>query len=214
MTCELCHQHEATVHIQEISGGKKVSHHLCAGCAQAKGLVPTGENTLSLASALLKMVKADLAEAGGDTDTSSGITDLDALVCPGCGLSGADFRQHGRLGCARCYDTFKPVLDPLLPTLHRGLTHVGKAGSGTAQPSLPLMPPPVAADTPPAAPVVAPPAAPPTPPAPPSPAEVMAGLEEELRCAVVVENYERAAQIRDQIRALRAPPDVPATPAT
>jgi len=39
----------------------------------------------------------------------------------------------------------------------------------------------------------------------------MAGLEEELRCAVVVENYERAAQIRDQIRTLRAPPDVPAT---
>lgn len=203
MTCEQCHHHAATVHIQEIAGGTKVSHHFCAGCAQAKGLVPGHGNTLSLASALLNMVKANLSGADladGTAELSESVPGLDALTCAACGLRGAEFRKLGRLGCARCYDTFAPALAPLLATLHRGSRHAGKVPAGAAAP---LPPPPPAAAPVPQAPV------PPPPPPPPSPSELMAALEEDLRCAVIAENYERAAHLRDQLRALRAPPAAP-----
>jgi len=200
MTCEHCHHNAATVHIQEISDGTKVSHHFCADCAQAKGLVPNHGNPLSLATALLKMVKADLSGANSTDDpaeNSEPAPELDALTCAACGLRGTEFRKLGRLGCARCYDTFAPALTPLLATLHRGPCHAGKIPAGAAA-ATPVAPPV------PQAPVAPPP--PPPPPLPPSPAELRVTLEEDLRSAVIAENYERAAHLRDQLRALRTPP--------
>lgn len=202
MTCEHCHHNAATVHIQEITDGAKISHHFCTDCAQAKGLVPNHGNTLSLATALLKMVKADLSGAD-PTDDAAKVQDatpeLDALTCATCGLRGTEFRKLGRLGCARCYDTFAPALTPLLATLHRGPCHAGKIPAGaTATPVTPPVPQAHIAPPPPH-----------PPPLPPSPAELMVTLEEDLRSAVIAENYERAARLRDQLHALRAPSAAP-----
>ncbi len=51
-------------------------------------------------------------------------------ACPGCGLTPADFKEHGRLGCSKCYETFDSNLAPVINKLHRGSCHLGKAPKG------------------------------------------------------------------------------------
>ncbi|MCX5703514.1 MAG: UvrB/UvrC motif-containing protein, partial [Candidatus Omnitrophica bacterium] len=51
----------------------------------------------------------------------------DAVKCASCGLSYADFKKVGRLGCADCYNTFKKYLAPLLKRIHGSSQHFGKS---------------------------------------------------------------------------------------
>ena len=43
-----------------------------------------------------------------------------------CGLTAADFKKTGRLGCGACWATFERGLTTLLKDIHRGTAHVGK----------------------------------------------------------------------------------------
>jgi protein arginine kinase activator len=47
-------------------------------------------------------------------------------TCPGCGLTIADFKRTGRLGCSRCWSAFDGSLRGLLRKLHGGTQHAGK----------------------------------------------------------------------------------------
>ena len=47
-------------------------------------------------------------------------------VCPCCGFTQADFAKTGKLGCARCYETFEYPLSTILPHMHPALIHRGK----------------------------------------------------------------------------------------
>ena len=49
------------------------------------------------------------------------------LKCPSCGLSYDDFKQKGRLGCGKCYETFRRLLLPLIKKIHSATRHTGKA---------------------------------------------------------------------------------------
>ena len=44
-------------------------------------------------------------------------------VCAGCGLSFAQFRQTGRVGCADCYRSFENELSPLIERAQNGGNH-------------------------------------------------------------------------------------------
>lgn len=46
--------------------------------------------------------------------------------CKHCGLSYEDFRKIGRLGCSECYEAFAKYLGPLLKRIHGASQHVGK----------------------------------------------------------------------------------------
>ena len=50
----------------------------------------------------------------------------DKKTCPICGISFADFRKGGRLGCAYDYVAFEDDLEPLLVNIHGALAHTGK----------------------------------------------------------------------------------------
>jgi len=49
------------------------------------------------------------------------------VKCANCGLTYADFKKIGRLGCSECYDTFKKYLGPLLKKIHGSILHFGKS---------------------------------------------------------------------------------------
>lgn len=54
------------------------------------------------------------------------------VVCTGCNLSLADIRQLGRLGCPKCYESFREYLEPVLQRSHEGgLQHIGKKPKNT-----------------------------------------------------------------------------------
>lgn len=110
--CSLCGK-PATVHLTQIINNKVHKVDLCEECAQAKGV--TDPNGFSLADLL---VKPELE--GGEGAAEGG------LVCPKCGFTQQDFKKVGRFGCPACYEAFRPLLTPLLPSMHKGSVHSGK----------------------------------------------------------------------------------------
>lgn len=99
-------------------------------------------------------------------------TGLGQLECDSCGATLKDFRDVGRLGCAQCYTTFARPLRELLRRVHGSTQHLGKR----------YVEPGAAATT--------------------DPDALMRELRAQLERAVESENFERAAQVRDQLRAL------------
>jgi len=111
LKCDLCGK-PATVHLTQIVNNQIHKLDLCEECAKAKGV--TDPSGFSLADLLVK-------SAGSAPEQSS-----TQLVCEHCGFTQADFRKYGRLGCPACYERFKPILDPALANMHKGVTHLGK----------------------------------------------------------------------------------------
>lgn len=96
-------------------------------------------------------------------------------TCDACQITWAEFRQTGLFGCEKDYDVFDKDLTPLLQRAHEGAGHhVGKtpARAGSA----------------------------PTAAKPRKKAVDVNKLRKELDRAVELEDYERAAKLRDQIR--------------
>lgn len=155
--CDRC-ENEATVHEVVIRNGEKAEKHLCESCAREGG-VALGA-TAPITDLITKFV---ISQAKGEKPaTKSG-------ACAECGLTFAEFRQHGLLGCPECYTAFEPQLSSMIERAHEGATHhVGKtpkrAGGGA-----------------------------------PSRHERIMRLRKELSEAIGSEQYERAASLRDQL---------------
>jgi protein arginine kinase activator len=165
MQCSECGLNEAAVHLTQIVNNEVTSLRLCESCAAAKG-VEIGAPELGAAAPLTDF----LAQLG---KSLSGEAVQTVVACPNCGLSMADLKRTGRLGCAGCYPHFAGHLRHLLRRLHGGTQHVGKQhvpGDG---------------------------------PEPGRGSEIRT-LRRSLARAIETEDFERAAQIRDQIRELES----------
>jgi protein arginine kinase activator len=115
MTCNICGKKPATVHIVEIDDNQKKEMHLCEDCAREKNIgVP---QTLSLNDIL-----SGLIEAQSEKD----VPELSGVRCPTCGITYAEFRSGGGLGCARDYEVFRKALMPFLERIHGSARHKGK----------------------------------------------------------------------------------------
>jgi protein arginine kinase activator len=114
MKCYNCNKN-ATVHINEIQGGKQVEKHLCEQCAAQNEGVPV-KSHMPINELLTNFV---MAHSGLQKETGAG--------CEQCNITWAEFRQSGLLGCANDYQVFEKDLTPLLQRAHEGMTHhVGK----------------------------------------------------------------------------------------
>jgi protein arginine kinase activator len=115
MICRRCKKRQATVHLTEVVGGKKIEKHLCEQCAVDEGI--TIKSHVSLNDLLSNFI---MAHGAASEEAAS-------LVCPECGLGFVEFRQNGLLGCPNDYEAFKKPLLGLLERAHNGGTrHIGK----------------------------------------------------------------------------------------
>jgi len=116
MLCERCKKNVATVHLTEINKGEKTEKHLCEQCSREEGY--TIKSHASLQELLSAFISAhtDVAELAGKS-------------CSDCGLTYAEFRNEGRLGCPNDYEVFREALDPLLERVQGSLEHGGKCPS-------------------------------------------------------------------------------------
>lgn len=102
------------------------------------------------------------------------------VVCANCGFTLERFRREGRLGCEQCYRQFATDLTPMMRKIHGSLQHTGKRPDAVAIPKAPQE------------------------------KKKPGRLEElklQLKQAVKAEEYERAAGLRDEIRALETAAD-------
>ena len=161
MKCETCGK-PATVHLTEIKNGKKVEKHLCEQCAaQSEGLSTKAHMPINELLTNFVMNHTGLQNKPQET-----------LACPQCGITWAEFRQTGLLGCEHDYPTFDKDMTPLLKRAHEDAAHhVGKVPTRRGSSGVPIKRT-LDADK----------------------------LRKELARAVETEDYERAARLRDQIR--------------
>ncbi|MCK5941350.1 MAG: hypothetical protein KAI24_05210, partial [Planctomycetes bacterium] len=125
--CTACQKAIATIVVMDLTeGAVSGSQHVCAACAEQLGVTPPKQPKFS--SEMLE----DLL--GGLKETSKSLRREPPRVecCPGCGMSPADFRQKGRLGCPRCYEAFRHELMPLLQRIHEAQSHTGRLPSTMA----------------------------------------------------------------------------------
>jgi len=163
--CTACQTAIATIVIMDLSGGAVTgSQHLCAACAEQLGVAAPKAPPKFSAEILeellggLKGVKVAAGKSGR----------LEA--CAGCGMTPAEFRSKGRLGCPRCYDTFRTELLPLLQRIHEAQGHRGRLPGRVG--TLPALPD----------------------------EKGLADLRRALEEAVRGERYEEAARLRDDLR--------------
>lgn len=115
MLCDICGKNPASVHLTEIINNQMNELHLCEECAHKKSLQM--EQQFGLSDLLAGM--AEFGKPSKELEASS-------VKCPACGLTYANFRKIGRLGCGECYSAFKRFLGPLLKRIHGSSQHVGK----------------------------------------------------------------------------------------
>ncbi len=80
-----------------------------------------------------------ISNAGGATNITFGNAPTPvpgrSAHCGGCGLSYADFKQSGLLGCPNCYVYFEHLIGPLIERAQEGgVCHTGKSPMNTAAP--------------------------------------------------------------------------------
>jgi protein arginine kinase activator len=116
MLCDQCKSKEAVMHYTVVRDGKSEERHLCADCAAEKGLAGQLGAAISSLGCLLDDIIKEASGPNNELDT----------ICQACGLKLSQFRQTGRLGCGRCYQTFAPQLRRILRQVHGNVRHLGK----------------------------------------------------------------------------------------
>jgi protein arginine kinase activator len=112
MKCQSCNENEATVHLTQVVGGNIRKMHYCEACARKEGVAL--ETPTSIADLLM-------SPAGILPSTRSS-----GAACPKCGMTRADFKKGGRLGCAKCYETFTDDVMVLVQSMQHATLHRGK----------------------------------------------------------------------------------------
>lgn len=159
--CDMCDK-EATVHEVVVRNGQRIERHLCEDHAREVGVFHA--QAFSGPGQIVKKVVMSQSGLAQQDQTSRS-------TCPNCGMTFAEFRQDGLLGCSKCYEAFADKLVPLLRRAHDGGDHhIGKiparAGHCYAK------------------------------------QERLAALRKQLKECIELEQYEKAAAVRDEIHCL------------
>lgn len=179
MKCQICGRDDASVHVLDIRGGRRRNLWLCLGCARElnPGTGPAGEepdegeerpgNDPGAGEDGLVSFMGHSFAAAASEEAPSG-----EASCPACGYTLSLFARSNRLGCAQCYEFFRPRLQSMLGRFHRHASHLGKVPRQAGAAASPV-------------------------------AEIMR-LRVALEKAIVAEDFEEAARLRDRIRQLEA----------
>ena len=165
MMCDDCGVRPANFLLKAVTGEGVHEKNLCAVCmAKYQRKIP-GLDVSNLAGIL-----SGILEGKKDSQPEVQDTENDSLTCAGCGMTYAQFRKEGKLGCAGCYAAFKKPLESLLLKVHGNTQHAGRMPGGLQNDaSIRLR---------------------------------IDRLRQELVKAIAAEEYEQAALLRDQVRAL------------
>lgn len=179
--CSSCQKAPATIVLMDLDGGSVSSQqHLCSPCAEKLGVVQP-KAPMKMSAELLEDLLGSVQGKAARQRRESG--------CAGCGLTVQQFKNTGRLGCPRCYETFRTDLVPLLQRVHESSQHKGRL-PGVLQPTTQTPTPPArepAARKAPAAKTK-------------SKTDELVVLRKRLEDAVRGERYEEAASLRDALR--------------
>lgn len=120
----------------------------------------------------------------GDFFPHAVLSGQDQIHCGNCGMTLSEFKRSGLVGCAQCYKDMRVGTEPILRQVQKGLTHIGRRPVGHAAGELPD--PAHSVDSAPVDPTMQP----------------RQELQERMNEAISSEDFETAAALRDELRAL------------
>lgn len=193
MLCERCKKREATILYREFGmNGERTELHLCESCARKMNI---GSDLADFEDDLSFGVMLSAFFTGQSEEKK---VDYDRVICPDCKTRYTDFVRQSRFGCPSCYEVFDVLMRDNIKQLQGSDIHKGKRPKY----GLRMRPESEAREM-----AVNEGSEKETSVAPASSPEVerriqIRGLRVQLNAAVREENYVRAAEIRDRIRAL------------
>ena len=121
MLCERCKIREANIQYTEIANGVRTEHNYCAQCAKEMDFGPysaifEGEFPLG------KLLSGLLGVPGEESEEET----TGQIICPTCGTSYDDFVKNSRFGCADCYSVFDLLIHDKIRQLQGNVRHTGK----------------------------------------------------------------------------------------
>ncbi len=172
MLCENCQSRDASVHVKRTHNNQVTEYNLCSACAQE--LDKGGQAALNdfFGGIFNSMF-------WGPTSFSypkQHIQTTESLRCPNCGLTERELLQKGVLGCPHCYNTFAHILKPVF---QRVQGHTAQAEAEKLKDRPENFAVPTADET-----------------------DPISQLRSEQQRAIEAEDYEKAAQLRDEIKKL------------
>lgn len=117
--CDLCKAAPAAIQFVEQRGNERKQISICQACAAKQGIHHDGSNfTVNIPSviATLTGLAAAQAQVSGPEP-----------ICGNCGMTAAQLREGGRVGCARCYEAFDEIIGPFVQRAQAGVFHKGLA---------------------------------------------------------------------------------------
>lgn len=130
MLCDICQTRQAKIFYTEIVNGQKKEQHLCEQCASEHTAVPINEllggQGLSAIGSILSGIMSSYAKDRGKALESENRVET---TCPECGTTESDFLKTGKTGCPVCYNVFRDMITKNFKTMQGGMTHVGKEPS-------------------------------------------------------------------------------------
>lgn len=120
MLCQNCKKQSATVHLTDLVQGEKRERHLCEQCAAQEGVAV--KQHVSINDVLNSFLVAQ-----------SSVQEQIKTKCPHCGLSFAEFRSQGLLGCPHDYDVFGDALAQVIQRAQGGANHHTGKGPGESR---------------------------------------------------------------------------------
>jgi protein arginine kinase activator len=161
MICQACGKRNATTHVKTVVNGDLCEYSLCGECARKLGY----GNLFAELGRGLNLLGVQPQELREEERCS-------------CGATWDDIVRTGRVGCAKCYETFYTRLLPVVERIHGSSHHRGKTPEGNL--------PQVAKER---------------------KTGMLLAKKQQLKEAIEAENFEDAVTLRDEIRMLEAKHD-------
>jgi len=119
MLCSKCELRIGKIEIKRYENGQLVNHILCDECA--KGFedydLETSFSDNDLLTSLIESVQRSPLQ----------VSYILTTTCSSCGMTYGSYRKTGRVGCSKCYESFRGKLTPLIQELHGASVHVGQS---------------------------------------------------------------------------------------
>ena len=123
LKCQICEKNNATIHFTKIINGHVEEKHLCDLCAKdSKDLELNFDFPFSFQKLFTGLMGIKQEEE----------IKTEEITCE-CGLTNKRLTEVGRFGCAKCYDTFKDDIEPLIKGIHGHNRHEGKIPKGISE---------------------------------------------------------------------------------
>lgn len=181
MKCEVCGKN-ATFFFKQTKNGYTVEKALCSECAAKQGL--------SDPSDLFDAIHDDFFGGLLGSFVNKEPKLVSARSCNVCGMTLGELLNGGKVGCANCYTVFERSLTPTVIKLHGNVAHCGKTPKNLENETVSCEP------------QTKEPIKPVEEAKPLTDSEKLASLKNKLSEAVEKQEYELAAQYRDEIKAL------------